>query len=387
MFKDLIREVCKGRGYAVTDLPFVNVAKNPALKIRNLTEYEAVVQKLIDSFSEEDWLDLFEHGIINKYGYAITYEFSHKLDKPANRYMILLKRPLQQGTKKPLVDDSPIGQMFLFGDELVKEVFGDDYELSKISILLSTPDAREQVRHIDYEAQLVCSDDKNTDYAIIVPFKHNGTVSVWAFSQHAVQASKEVKSLEKDKRKHVSLIREKLLNNGNFKIDFDGCHKRDVLVGPNEMLVLGGNTVHGGAKNNMHCSAYRVHYYVTHKSRKAPNNHTVILDEVVWDMTRDGARSVNVVYKECETVEDYEKYRADEESMGESSSTSKKSIGRPQKGNVEAKRSRGRPRKIDKLAELVHQAKRGRGRPKKVQKLAELVKLAKRGPGRPRKAP
>ncbi len=152
------------------------------------------------------------------------------------------------------------------------------------------------------------------------------------------------------------------------------------------MLVLGGNTVHRGAKNNTHCSAYRVHYYVTHKSRKAPNNHTVILDEVVWDMTRDGARSVNVVYKECETVEDYNKYRADDESMGESSPTSKKSRAQPCKGNVEAKRGRGRPRKIDKLAELVQQAKRGRGRPKKVEKLAELVKLAKRGPGRPRKA-
>ena len=36
MFKDLIREVCKGRGYAVTDIPFVNVAKNPVLKICNL---------------------------------------------------------------------------------------------------------------------------------------------------------------------------------------------------------------------------------------------------------------------------------------------------------------------------------------------------------------
>jgi hypothetical protein len=48
MFNELIREVCKGRGYAVADLPFVNIAKNPALKIRNLAEYEAVVQKLID---------------------------------------------------------------------------------------------------------------------------------------------------------------------------------------------------------------------------------------------------------------------------------------------------------------------------------------------------
>ncbi len=28
--------------------------------------------------------------------------------------------------------------MFLFGDELVKEIFGDEYKLSKVSILLST---------------------------------------------------------------------------------------------------------------------------------------------------------------------------------------------------------------------------------------------------------
>jgi hypothetical protein len=93
---------------------------------------------LIDCFAEKDWLDSFERGIINKYGYAITYEFSHNLGKEAERYMLLLKRPLEAGKTNPLIDDSLISQMFLFGDELVKEIFGDEYELSKVSILLST---------------------------------------------------------------------------------------------------------------------------------------------------------------------------------------------------------------------------------------------------------
>ena len=368
MFRELVREVCKGQGYKVTDIPFVNVIKNPALKIRNLSQYEAAVQSLIDSFTEKDWLDLFEHGIINKFGYPITYEFSQVVDKAPQRFMVLLKRP----PKKTTLDDSPLSQLFLFGDELVKEVFGSDYVLSKISILLSNPDAREQVRHIDYEATL-----ESSDFAIIVPFKFNGNVSIWPFSQHAVRASQLVKDSEPDKRKHVSLIRDHLLSNRNFGIDFDSCQKKDVLIGPNEMLVLGGNTVHAGAKNNMFCPTYRVHFYVTHISRKAPDNQTIVLDPVVWDMTRNGARSHNILFDECDTFDDYRKMRAEEKAL--------LAVDKIPPNVATKKRGRGRPPKVQQLAKLLRQAKGGRGRPRKVPDVSQLIQQAKRGRGRPRK--
>ena len=398
--REVLREVCKGQGYKVVDIPFPSIAKNPAVKIRNLNDYQAVVQTLIDGFTEEDWMDLFEHGVINKFGYAITYDFAHHLDKKCNRFMVLLHRPAK-------IDDSPLGQMFVFGDELVKETFGDEYELAKISILMSPPEAEEQVRHTDYEAKVATSDDKNTDFALIVAFKVNGSVCVWPFTQHMVQASAEIKR-EKDKRKHVSLLREKLQSNGNFKIGFDDCEKKVVTFGPSEMLILGGNTVHSGAKNTMYCTVYRVHYYVTLKGRKAPNNQTVVLDEVVWDKTRKGAESVDVVFPEFETVEEYDEYKAEKEGndVPSSSSSAKRGRSRKEKQAKAGKRGRGRPRKVVEAP-----VKRGRGRPPKVQSVSnasdadddsddanddsddsddsddanEDVQPVKRGRGRPRK--
>lgn len=368
--REVLREVCKGRGYKVVGIPFPSIAKNPAVKIRNLNDYQAVVQKLIDSFTDQDWLDLFEHGIVNKFGYAITYDFAHNLGKECERFMVLLHRPA-------VIDDSPLSQMFVFGDELVKETFGDDYELAKISILMSPPEAQEQVRHTDYKGQPPSSDDKNTDFAVIVSYKVDGSVCVWDFSQHMVQTSAEIKG-EKDRRKHVSLMREKLESNGNFKIDFDSCEKKVVTFGPDEMLVIGGNTVHSGAKNTMYCTVYRVHYYVTRKGRKAPNNQTVVLDEVVWDKTRKGAESVDVVFSEFETAEEYAEYMAnkdneDDEDDEDDDVPVSRGRGRPRKDAEPVKRGRGRPRKD---AEPI---KRGRGRPRKD---AEPVK---RGRGRPRK--
>ncbi len=395
--REVLREVCKGQGYKVVDIPFPSIAKNPAVKIRNLNDYQAVVQTLIDGFTDKDWLDLFEHGVINKFGYAITYDFSHHLDKKCNRFMVLLHRPAK-------IDDSPLGQMFVFGDELVKETFGDEYELAKISILMSPPEAEEQVRHTDYEGKVATSDDKNTDFALIVAFKVDGSVCVWPFTQHMVQASAEIKR-EKDRRKHVSLLREQLQSNGNFKIGFDDCEKKVVTFGPSEMLIIGGNTVHSGAKNTMYCTVYRVHYYVTLKGREAPNNQTVVLDEVVWDKTRKGAESVDVVFPEFETVEEYDEYKAEKEGneVPSPSSSAKRGRSRKEQQAKAGKRGRGRPRKV-----IEAPVKRGRGRPRKVQNSSSVsnasdadndsdanddsddsdnedVQPVKRGRGRPRK--
>lgn len=368
MWQHVLAEVQNGKGFEVIKTPFEKLVQHGDVKIDCVDEFEACMQSVINSISDDEWSALFEHGIINKYGHAITYEFSENVDKVPNRFMYLLKKPVQPDSTKLLIDDTPISKLFAFGEALVKEIFGDDFKLDKISILLSEADARDQVRHIDYKGRIPT--DGDMDYALIMPFKFRASMALWPFSQFFVRATEQALNKGMDSNRMYSFVRDKINSNPECKINFDSCERKSVFFGTDEMLIIGENTVHGGDKNTMSVDAFRAHFYITHKSRKAPNNKTIVLENLVWDATRKGAQSIDVRYRNIETFEEYKEIRKAtqaaskmdvQEAEARSNAPNKSGFSKPvaeecvsDTGNIGVKRGRPRKQKVE-----------GRGRPRK----------------------
>lgn len=309
MRDEILREVCKGKGYIICKIPFAEIATYARVTIDDLAEFEAVIQDILDNFDESEWLDLFEHAIINKFGYPITYEFAHNLGMEPGRKMILLKRPVQPGSTKTLVDDTARSKLFVFGDAMAEEIFGADYHLAKISILLNEPDSEHQTKHSDFKPQIIKDDDySDSDFAVVIAYKHRGNLIAYDYSQHIVHTCQEVNDSRIEVNQGFSLVREKLESNENFKIGVHECVGKEVFFGTDEMMIFGGNFVHGGAKNTMFIPVHKVHFYITKKNRKAPNNQTMLLHPIAWDLTRNGPASKDVIFRDLETKAQYVKY-------------------------------------------------------------------------------
>jgi hypothetical protein len=237
-------------------------------------------------------------------------EISAEVNKEADRYVFSLERPLQAGSNKTFVDHSPVSKIFVFSEELAREVFGDDFELAKITIMLSDPEAREQVRHIGYKSRInIKRDPSDMDYVVIMPFKFKGDVCVWPYSQHIVNSSAKAIDQSIHPERIFSFIKDDLVNNEDFPIEIHKCEKEIVPVGVDEMCILGDNSVHACAKSNMYVDTIRVHLYVTRKVKKGPVNIPIVLDAAAWDLTRKGSASVNIIYKNIETQEEYNKHK------------------------------------------------------------------------------
>jgi hypothetical protein len=176
------------------------------------------------------------------------------------------------------------------------------YVVTGITILKSIPDAREQARHIDYKPHKRDADGSKTDYAILVPIKTIGSFSVWEESHHVVQACKEVDDAQLKPQVRLSKVREILANNPNFTVGIDNCKKRKIRIGQDEMCVFVGNAVHAGAENEKQVYVYRLHIYVSRVDVEAPDNYTVVPNEIVWELTQEGAQSEDI-FNEAEEEE------------------------------------------------------------------------------------
>ena len=375
-----MREVCKGKGYVTVKIPYADLAsKYPSLKIDDQEEFEAVVQSILDGLQEEDWLDLFEHGIINKFGFAITYEFAHNLGLNAGRKMVVIERPVQSGSTKTLIDDSPRSKLYVFGDALVDDMFGPDFRLSKISILLNEPDNEDQVRHIDYKGHIVRDNNyEDTDFAIVIPYKFRGNLIVYDYSQHIVHACEEVENAGVDVHAGYSIVSEKLQANENFKIGIYDCEKKEAFFGTDEMFIFGGNFVHGGAKNTMYIRVFKVHLYVTKKGRNAPDNKTIVLHNIVWDLTRKGATTREFVFKDLETEEEYSAYKEEKDKQkkagaskaGAKTNTDAMETSSDASDDEASQASTAKTRKVGRSPKIQNippaEGAKKRGRPKKV---------------------
>jgi hypothetical protein len=310
MFAEVLREVQNGKGYKVVKVPFAKISEHGDVKIDGVEEWEACIEALIKNISDEEWEMLFAHGIINKYGYAIHYEFSDNVGKEPTRYMYLLKRPVQPGSAKTLVDDSPLSKVFVFGEAMVEKIFGNDFKLDKISLLLSEADSPAQVRHINCKARIPKDNEGDMAYTIIMPFKFRGVMAVWPFSQFFVRATQEAINQGLDESRMHSFVRDKIESNPECKIDFDSCEKNSVFFGTDELLIVGENTVRACEKNTMYVDVFCAHFYVSRKEKKSLNDKPVLLENLVWDLTRKGAQSVDIRFNQIETLEDYNRILA-----------------------------------------------------------------------------
>jgi hypothetical protein len=302
---EILHEVIKGKGAVICKIPIEAILKHHNVKIKNAQKLQTNFKNIIDNISKDEWMHLFEHGIINKYGYPVTYEFSKFLGVKPSRQMYVLKRPSKNVCNSTI--DILAKELYDFSDGLVYEVFGSDFKLDKISILLSEVDARDQVEHIDYEGT---EDDDDTDFAIIFTYKVVGCVNGYDYSQHIVHACEKAANItgSTDPAINMSHVRDELANNGK-NVSFDKCVRKQYFFGIDEMMIFGGNYVHGGAKNNAHCRTNRVHLYVSRKNYKALKNNTVVIDNIIWDLIRSTIQSVNFVFESIETREDYMKYK------------------------------------------------------------------------------
>lgn len=311
MLPEIVRDVVKGKGHIVLTIPFKKIVeRNGDVKIDSVEELEAVVMSVYEKIPGEKWGDLFEFAILNKYGYPVTYEFADSIGKSPSRYMHLLKRPVQPGSTKTLVDNSPESKLFVFGETLVLENFGPDFKLDKLSFLLSEGLAKYQIRHIDYNAHGVREVDEESDFALVIPIKHRGSMCGYDFSQHIVQAEAEAIHAGVAENRRYSFVRDKLSKNPNFKIGITECGMTVIFFGQDEMLIFGDNYVHGGDANYMDVELIRLHFYITRVGSSSLNNKTVVLENVTWDLTRKGSCGPEKMYKNVETLADYNKLKA-----------------------------------------------------------------------------
>lgn len=234
------REILKGKGKIICKIPFEDIAVNHGTDIKNMDDFQNVAEQIIAGITDSQWTYMQEHAIINALGYAIAYEYPHNVNRQSHSKMIFLER-------------SNECMLHSFGDGLVLEAFGDDFELCKISIVMSDVEAREGVQHINFPATL---SDEETNYTIICTLKVMGNVCGWDYSQHIVRAVKRAqqKISAQDRvepAKYLSHVRELLEENMGFEIDIEGCVKRSNNFGLDEMMIIGGNYVHCIAKNGV----------------------------------------------------------------------------------------------------------------------------------------
>jgi hypothetical protein len=311
MHPKIIPEIVKGKGYLVLPIPFREIcARNPRVSIDTVEELDAVITSFCHKLSDDDWCALFEYAIINKHGYPVTYEFAEMLDKNPMRFIYLIKRPVQVGSTKTLDNDTLESKLYLFGEALVKVTFGEDYKLDKLSVLLSEAFAEYQPKHIDYKAHGVKPDDQQSDFALMITTGVKGGIYGFPYSQHIVNATSEAMDAGiADNRMH-SFVRDKLEKNDNFKIDIDDCKMKSIFFGTDEMLTFGDNFVHGGDKNCAAVEHIRLHFYITRIGSSSLNNKTVVLENLVWDLTKNAPKSVEKMYNNIETFDDYKKLKA-----------------------------------------------------------------------------
>ncbi len=115
-----------GKGFGVTTIPFEEIAKFPDVEIDHLDELTATCDSLInDVYKENEWMSVFEHGILDENGDPITFKHSHEMEKETNRYQTVINRPVKEGSTKPVMDGSAACRLHNFVDALVDYTFND----------------------------------------------------------------------------------------------------------------------------------------------------------------------------------------------------------------------------------------------------------------------
>jgi hypothetical protein len=314
MHPDIIADVIKGQGHAVLKIPFNDMCtKFPGLIIDGVAELTAVVENFAHNLRDIDWSDLFQYAIIGKHGHPLTYEFAENLDKVPTRFIHTIKRPVQPGSTKTLVNDTPESKICCLGDALTECLFGSLYKMDKVSVILSEPLADRQVKHTDYKPHGVKTIDTETDFGCTIAIRHTASMRGYNYSQHIVQANFEAEMEGVAENQRLASVREKLKLNANFKIDINECNQTVIYYGTNEVFVFGDNYVHGGDENYSMFETLRLHFYIVRIGYTSLNNKTVVLDKLVWELTRGltpDSQEKRFDFETYQQYADYQKKRA-----------------------------------------------------------------------------
>jgi hypothetical protein len=341
-----MRQMVDGDGYVKIKIPFTEDINSPE-------ELAAVVKVLIDKakktkippssfYPPEAFKPIFEHAILDEFGFAKeSPAFSEDIGQEPNRFQAKIVRPLQAASTKTLIDNSPESRIFQFCESIVENVMNKDsdvqYMLSELNILMSAPHGREQSRHFDFEDYSEPELIAKPNCSFILPIEHRGLFCAWPKSHHAVHAEHKVRSKLIPSSKAYSAVEEILTEKG---INMQQFEKQELLFGIDEMIGFLDNTVHSGACNYASVPVYRIHFYVVRKDCVSATEYTNMPYNIVWDITRKGAKSVDVYTDHIKATDDKETDGTKEDER--STKKLKKSLSSSSNGG-----KRGRPKKTE----------------------------------------
>jgi hypothetical protein len=191
----------------------------------------------------------------------------------------------------------------------VENLFGPSCKLDKASIILSEPLCNHQIKHIDFKPHGVKEIETETDFACTIPIRHTASMRGYSYSQHIVQANYEAEMARVEENQRLSFVRKKLNMNANFKIGINECNQIVIYYGTNEVLIFGDNYVHGGDKNYSSIEMFRLHFYIVRIGYASLNNKTVVLDKLVWELTRGLIPDSQEKRFDFETYQEYVVYQ------------------------------------------------------------------------------
>lgn len=239
-------------------------------------------------------MPIFEKAILDKNGYPVKITFAKYLGKRCMRFQTKIAKPLQPGSTKLKIDNSPESRIYRFCIKFVEVVVNKDsdveYALSEVNALQSDPLAPAQTRHHDFERYSEQSLVEKPNASFVIAIGERASMNVWPYTQDITHACHKVEQGLVPPNKMYSQVRNILLNSPK-KINIDECKMQEVYFGVDEYLGFLDNTVHGGAPNHMEKTLFRLHFYVVRKDAVAPTSYTFFPSDLVWDVTRNDTQT------------------------------------------------------------------------------------------------
>ena len=128
----LIVEMVDGKGYAKTDIEWQEICEKYGVDIDSSEEFAAVVKVLADEahrayksmgpsqkIPDEVFKPIVECAVLCDRGYPINMVQAEKVGKAPGRFQAKVIRPLQPGSTKTLVDNSPQSRLCRFMDAYI----------------------------------------------------------------------------------------------------------------------------------------------------------------------------------------------------------------------------------------------------------------------------
>ena len=297
----LIVEMVDGKGYAKTDIEWQEICEKYGVDIDSSEEFAAVVKVLADEahrayksmgpsqkIPDEVFKPIVECAVLCDRGYPINMVQAEKVGKAPGRFQAKVIRPLQPGSTKTLVDNSPQSRLCRFMDAYIdyklNATGAEPYVSSDINLIMSYEEVDAQTRHQDFEDYSNPEMKYKPNMSVMIAVEERGNLDIWDETHKLVKVCHKVGDELLSPGKEVTRV-SKIVG------DMNKFQKQEVFFGTEEAMWFLDNTIHGGGKNHMKKILVRVHAYVVRKNAVAQSASTFIPADVAWDATRNGATS------------------------------------------------------------------------------------------------